>query len=432
VPAFKTAPDGRRRSTPGALQPLIGDVGDRVRTDQATPLGRGDVSTRDPRSGRARRTLAGVAFLLSAACAPPDTAPEDLPVAWEIRPAAAVDDGTTYWPDAQWRTALPAQVGLDSATMAALSRDVRSQRWSSMRSLLIVRRGYLVFNEYVQGTTPDQLQDMQSMTTTPTGLLAGIAVREGKLRVEGGITVLFPEYRSVLESNLKQAITIDHLLTMRSALNWIEESSQGSSLQALNRSSGDWLQLIFGSAMVGTPGEAWRYSSGDAVALGGVLHATTGESANQYARRMLFAPLGITEYTWFTGSPDGLPQTGTGLALTAPDMARIGYLMLRKGQWKGAPIVTEQWVASMRERKSREAVFWRRYPLDFGRMLWVLPSISGSGDVGVFAGSGTGGQWIIVVPSKDLVVVATGDAGTVDDHAIAMALLYDVILPAAR
>jgi len=85
----------------------------------------------------------------------------------------------------------------------------------------------------------------------------------------------------------------------------------------------------------------------------------------------------------------------------------------------------------MGERKSPSVVEWLGYTLDFGRMLWELP-IRGSGDPSLVAAAGTGGQWIIVVPSRDIVIVATGNAISVEKHATALQLLYDVILPAAH
>jgi CubicO group peptidase (beta-lactamase class C family) len=377
--------------------------------------------------------LACVAGVLAAACVRTTEPDLSAPTPWQIQPAATVDDGSDYWPGTQWRTALPAQVGMDSAAMASLSRDVRRRKWPTVRSLLILRRGYLVFNEYVDSTTPQEIQPLQTATATVTGLLVGIAVREGRLQSDEGVPQLFPEYSDLLIGNpFKSGLLVDHLLTMRSGLSFSEEDASTPSLQGLTRSSGDWLRYIFSGPMHGGVGEGWSYSSGDAIALGGVIHAVTGEAANNYARHALFAPLGIADYAWFTGQPNGLPQMGGGLSLTAPDMARLGYLLLRKGQWGSAQIVTPAWVASMGERKSPGVVHWLRYLLDFGRMLWELPPIPGTTDSDVIAAVGIQGQWIIVVPSRDLVVVATGNAVSVEDHATAIQLLYDVILPATR
>ena len=119
-----------------------------------------------------------------------------------------------------------------------------------------------------------------------------------------------------------------------------------------------------------------------------------------------------------------------GLSLPSPDMARTGYLMLRKGRWNDAPIVSEDWIARMRERKSLQLGQWLAYSLDYGRTLWLLPPIAGSGDVDVLAAGGAGGQWILIVPGKDLVVVGTGEATTIQEFTLPLKLLYDVIMPA--
>jgi CubicO group peptidase (beta-lactamase class C family) len=367
-----------------------------------------------------------VAFTVATACVRATEPTDSAPPPWEIQSAASVDDGATYWPGAEWRTALPSQVGMDSAAMSALSHDLRSGRWPTVRSVLIVRHGYLALNEYVGDATPEQLQPMQSMTATVTGLLVGIAAREGRLRPADGALQFLPDYQ-----HPGRGWTVDDLLAMRSGIGINEEDNSPPSLRGLLR-SGDWLRYIFDAGIVTSSGERWSYSSADAILLGGVLQGATGESANAYARHALLAPLGITDYSWLTGPPNGLPQMGGGLSLTAPDMARLGYLLLRKGQWGGTPIVTPAWVAGMSERKSPTVARWRGYTLDFGRMLWELPCIPGTTDFGVVAAAGIHGQWIIVVPSRDLVVVATGNAASVEDHATALELLYDVILPAAR
>jgi len=381
---------------------------------------------RIPRTSRAWRTLAVASCITAVACIR-ETEPDlSAPTPWEIQPAATLDDGSTYWPGAQWRTALPAQVGMDSAAMATLSHDVRSGRWPTMRSLLIVRRGYLVFNEYVDSTTPQQLQPITTATATVTGLLVGIAAREGRLRPTDGVVQYFPEYADRIGG---MGASVDDLLAMRSGIIFFEEGPSPS-LSTLLRSS-DWLSYIISTGKTGAPGEKWNYSSADAILLGGVLHAVTGEPASAYAKQTLFTPLGITDYSWLTGRPNDLPQMGGGLSLTAPDMARLGYLMLRKGQWGASPIVTSAWLTSMGQRRSPSVVEWLGYTLDFGRMLWELP-IRGSGDPSLVAAAGTGGQWIIVVPSRDIVIVATGNAISVEKHATALQLLYDVILPAAH
>jgi CubicO group peptidase (beta-lactamase class C family) len=373
------------------------------------------------------RTLSGLA-ILSAACATPFEPAPLLPTAWEITAADSLDDGARYWPRARWRTALPAQVGMDSAAMGDLAADVRRDKYPAMRSLLVVRNGYLVLNEYTHTAEPQTPVPIAAVAKTVTGLLVGIAVDSGLFHEDDGILKFLPDY--VPSSGFKSAMTVDHFLTMRSGLNFFESPYDGSPMQQLNDSKEDWLRIIFDQAVTGAPGEKWVYNSGGIIALGAVIHATAKEPADSFAKHTLFAKLGISDFTWYEGKPDHLPHMSSGLLLSSPDMARIGYLMLRNGRWNGEQVVSERWITKMREHVTRQLGHWGSYQLDYGRTLWLLPPLPGGGDV--YAAVGTGGEWIFVVPSKDLVVVSTGVAYSEEQFTRGMQLLYDVIVPAAH
>jgi CubicO group peptidase (beta-lactamase class C family) len=118
-----------------------------------------------------------------------------------------------------------------------------------------------------------------------------------------------------------------------------------------------------------------------------------------------------------------------GLSMTSSDVARIGYLLLRNGRWNGTQLISAAWIEQMRERESQKLGQWLTYPADYGRTLWLLPPVS---NADVLASSGVYGQWIFVVPGKDLVVVATCNARNVGDFALPIQLLYDTIIPAAH
>jgi CubicO group peptidase (beta-lactamase class C family) len=94
--------------------------------------------------------------------------------------------------------------------------------------------------------------------------------------------------------------------------------------------------------------------------------------------------------------------------------------------------VSERWIGKMRERVTRQLGQWGTYQLDYGRTLWLLPPVPGTGDTDVFAAVGSGGEWIFVVPSKDLVVVSSGMAYSEEQFTQAVKLLYDVIVPAVH
>ena len=104
---------------------------------------------------------------------------------------------TTARPTGQARNGAPrrpARSGWTRAAMATLSRDVRRHRWPTLRSLLVVHRGYVVLNEYIRGAHPDSLEQVQGVSATVTGLLVGVAARDGMVAPQDGIAQFFPEY----------------------------------------------------------------------------------------------------------------------------------------------------------------------------------------------------------------------------------------------
>ena len=148
----------------------------------------------------------------------------------------------------------------------------------------------------------------------------------------------------------------------------------------------------------------------------------------EYARRVLFEPLGIRGERWFRAPYDGLPHTGGGLSLRARDMARLGELVLRGG-WPA----TGRWCHANGWRarsRTRPAPSTGRGPVYYGRLWWLFPP-SGPATTDVVTASGAGGQWIFVVPPLELVVVFTADQANPRFFA-PMDLLFDEILSAVR
>jgi CubicO group peptidase (beta-lactamase class C family) len=144
-----------------------------------------------------------------------------------------------------------------------------------------------------------------------------------------------------------------------------------------------------------------------------------------FARRELFAPIGVSGESWARSAYDGLPHCGGGLHLKPVDLARLGYLVLRHGAWGGRQMVSRAWIEASTHAITRGApVFFSDFGSGYGYFWWLFPTRRGGTDEGVIAASGSGGQWLFVVPSLDLVVVIVATNGDGLD------LLYDELLPA--
>lgn len=343
-----------------------------------------------------------------------------------------VKDGATYYPAADWRTARLEQVGIDAGRINALAQRLESNSIPGFSSLLIVREGYLAFERYFNGSSRADVHTMQSVSKSVTSLIAGIAADQGKLDVNASIFDVLPTYQDLtLGDPRKRSVTIRQLLEMRSGINFYESPYQGSPLERLNNSRDDWVRIALEPAMNANPGELWQYNSGGVIVIAAAMRRLTGVPFHVYARTQLFSRIGVTSALWYVSYYDSLAHAGGGLNLTAPDLARIGYLVLRNGHWGSDTIVSEAWLrASLTPVTNGVANYGRR--TDYGRLWWSFP-LDANGSTAnrnetIYAGIGNLNQWLFVIPRYDLVVAVTGQSNA----SSAASFFFSDILPAIR
>jgi CubicO group peptidase (beta-lactamase class C family) len=183
------------------------------------------------------------------------------------------------------------------------------------------------------------------------------------------------------------------------------------------RESEDWVQFVLDLPMAGEPGERFEYCNGASHLLSGIIQETTGMSANEYAMDHLFGPLGISDVDW-SSSPQGISVGYSELRMHSQDMAKIGYLYLNEGRWDGEQIVPSEWVVS-----STSQFISATLEDGYGYQWWV-------DDSGMYLALGYRGQFIYVIPEKEMVVVFTSSLED-NDFYVPQTLLNEFIIPAA-
>ena len=216
--------------------------------------------------------------------------------AW-FGPRAHAQAPTDYFPTSGWRTSSPQEQQLNKKILKRLFKRIRNNQISGIDSLLIVRNGYVVKEEYFHGWGPDDLHTLQSDSKSVTSLLLGIALGQGKLSsIDEPVLGFFPEYRKIGNvEERKSAMTLRDLLTMRTGLDWSEDPYEGSPLFQLNNCQCDWLKFTLDWPMRETPGTRFEYNSGGVILLAGVIRNASGINTDTFAQRYLFDPLGITQ-----------------------------------------------------------------------------------------------------------------------------------------
>lgn len=183
------------------------------------------------------------------------------------------------------------------------------------------------------------------------------------------------------------------------------------------RRSSDWVQFVIDLPMAAAPGTRFEYCNGASYLLSAILQANSGETAFSFAQEHLFRPLGIVDVDW-ESSPEGYSLGWSGLSMRPRDMAKIGLLYLDEGQWEGRQVVSEAWVEAS-TRSHIAATLQDGY----GYQWWV-------DSTGIYMALGYGGQFIFVVPDKEMVVVFTSDLPE-EAFYLPQQLLNDFIIPAA-
>lgn len=346
---------------------------------------------------------------------------------------------TEQWPTKQWPTATPQSVGMDGGKLAAFDADIVSGKFGYVDSLLVIRHGKAVYDrsykyDYdkiyskeakepggLNALNPGgpynyfnpwwhpfyrrgDLHTMQSVTKTMTSVIIGVATARKEFPALNTPVLNFFDVANVANvDERKRRMTIRHVLTMTAGLEWHENlpySDPKNSASQLE-SGFDWVKFAIDQPMSDEPGTRFNYNSGASQLLSHIFRVATGYDIEEYAAQHLFTPLGIEKYYW-KRTPTGLVDTEGGLYLRPHDLAKIAYLFLKSGTWEGKQIVTPEWV-----KESVAPAIALSGGVKYGLKWWLYPYSQTDSRL-VWAGSGFGGQFPIVIPDYNLVAVATG------------------------
>jgi CubicO group peptidase (beta-lactamase class C family) len=318
------------------------------------------------------------------------------------RPAAQLD-GIDYTPlpGDDWEVSTPAEQGLDPDLVAELYYNASEHE--TIYSLLVIKNGYLIAEDYFNEGSVDQKDRLQSVTKSYTSALVGIALEQGCLSsVDQKMLDFFPEVAGKITDPRKEQITIRNMLEMRAGYP-NEETHQDLWSGLL---SGHYPPLIEEFPLVSDPGTRFHYSNLTSNWLGIIVDRACGMNLKAYAEEHLFSPLDVKAGEW--GQDAEGHNNGCGdLHLTVRDAAKFGLLYLNDGVYKGDQIVPADWVHDSLQTYSVNEAFVKKVgrfrDIGYGYHWWS----ANAGEHHVNFAWGHGGQLIVLVDEFDMVIVTT-------------------------
>ncbi|MCE6990373.1 serine hydrolase [Dyadobacter sp. CY323] len=272
----------------------------------------------------------------------------------------------------------------------------------NVHSLMVLRQGKVVAEGWWAPYAPDLRHTLYSLSKSFTSTAIGLAVAEGKLKVDDKVLSFFPEDKPATVSENLAAMRVKDLLTMSTGH---DKDSTGS---LRGGKDPNWVKSFLALPVEHQPGTFFVYNSGATYMLSAIIQKLTGQTLLAYLTPRLFEPLAIEGMDWET-DPNGINTGGWGLRLKTEDIAKFGQLYLQKGEWSGKQILPAAWVEEATRshiqskggaRKQEENDWLQGYCYQF----WRCRN-------GAYRGDGAFGQYCIVMPKEDVVVAITSETG---------------------
>ena len=309
----------------------------------------------------------------------------------------------------------PEAEGLSSEAIIKFIDAADAARDSSieLHSFMIVRHGKVLAEGWWSPYRHDLKHTMYSASKSFTSTAIGLAEAGGKLKLTDKVISFFPESLPDTISPYLAQMDIDDLLKM----------SAGHETEPQVTITDNWIKTFLAAPIVNEPGTVFLYNSAATFMLSAILQKVTGKKLIDFLTPRLFEPLGIKDADWEV-NPQGINVGGWGLRVKTEDMAKLGLLYLQKGKWGDQQILTEEWVNAATSEQIKTVAGDEDPSNDwsqgYGYQFWQTTH-------NAFRGDGAFGQYIIVLPEKDAVIIMTANAQNMQDE---INLVWEHILPA--
>jgi CubicO group peptidase (beta-lactamase class C family)/predicted glycoside hydrolase/deacetylase ChbG (UPF0249 family) len=316
----------------------------------------------------------------------------------------------------------PEKEGISSKAISNYLDGVKKSG-QDLHSFMILRHGKVAAEQWFGDNAPGKNHIMNSVSKTFTSTAIGFAVTEDRIKVTDKVISFFPDDLPETISPYLAELQIRDLLTM-SVGHDVDPTAE------IRAKDGSWERMFLAKPIENKPGTKFVYNSLASYMLCAIVQKVTGEKVIDYLYPRLFRPLGINGAEWLT-SPTGVNTGGWGLFIKTEDMAKLGQFYLQKGKWEGKQLLPESWFDEATSAKITQPAVWVKagtkpedsdYLQGYCYQMWRCRH-------NAFRADGANGQFIIVLPDKDAVIVLTAN---ITDMQSELNLVWKYLLPALK
>lgn len=307
-------------------------------------------------------------------------------------------------PNSSWKVS---DEKFNQEKIRTLNKKIAENRFRDITSIVVIKNGELILEEYFNNYNRDSLNDTRSVGKSFASALMGIAIKDGYLKNENQKISEFYDLKTFKNySSQKENVTIKSLLTMSSGFEGNDQDEESPGNEENMYPTDNWIKFTLDLPMTENKiGETWNYFTAGAVLSGDILDKSIPRGLKNYADKKLFQPLGITNYKWqFT--PQQKPSLAGGLRMNTLDLAKFGQLYKNNGVWNGKTIVNKDWI-----KKSFTNYFSNTPDFEgYGYLFWRKVYTIGNKSFETYQSSGNGGNKIIMFTELPIVMVITAKA----------------------
>lgn len=320
-------------------------------------------------------------------------------------------------------------MSFDQDKIKALKANIDADVFRHITSVVVIKDGKILIEEYFNKATRDSLHDVRSVGKSFASTLTGIAINDGLLKSENQTLSEFYDLKIYDNYSAKKANTsLKEFLTMSSDFDGNDDDGDSPGNEENMYPTADWVKfgLDLPVDTVKYKGQ-WHYFTIGAMLTGSILDKLVPVSLENYAAEKLFKPMNITRYQW-QYTPQKVVSTAGGIRMNALDLAKYGQLYKNDGFWKGKQLVPKQWIG---KTFTKQVAVTGKPDEFYGYLFWNKKYTINGKSYEAFYCSGNGGNKIFVFKDQPLVVVITATAyGTAYAHAQVDKMMLEYILPA--